>query len=102
MKVAIVHYHLQPGGVTRVIENTLRSWAESGNDIDAVTLAGRPYPGSEIKRVGLVEGLDYCDTAEAIDAKVLAERLVTAAKQTLGGTPQACLFPELEPPTLQA
>tara|TARA_Y100001978_G_scaffold203517_1_gene230442 strand:+ start:19829 stop:21268 length:1440 start_codon:yes stop_codon:yes gene_type:complete len=87
MKVAIVHYHLQPGGVTRVIENTLRSWAESGNDIDAVTLAGRPYPGSEIKRVGLVEGLDYCDTAEAIDAKVLAERLVTAAKQTLGGMP---------------
>ena len=26
MKIALVHHHLQPGGVTRVIENTIEAW----------------------------------------------------------------------------
>ena len=30
MRVAIVHYHLKPGGVTRVIENTIRALNEKG------------------------------------------------------------------------
>ena len=42
MKIAIVHYHLQPGGVTRVIENTIQAWEENGNDIRAVAISGRP------------------------------------------------------------
>jgi hypothetical protein len=47
MKIAIVHYHLQPGGVTRVIENTLQAWEENGTEIEAVAsewpgLPGRP------------------------------------------------------------
>ena len=29
MKVALVHYHLEPGGVTRVLENTVQSWKNS-------------------------------------------------------------------------
>ena len=36
MKVAIVHYHLEPGGVTRVIENTLLGWKEAGTEIETV------------------------------------------------------------------
>ena len=30
MRVAILHYHLKPGGVTRVIENTVRELEKAG------------------------------------------------------------------------
>ena len=48
MKVAIVHYHLEPGGVTRVIENALASIASTGVPIETVVLSGRPYNGNSI------------------------------------------------------
>ena len=40
MKVAIVHYHLEPGGVTKVIENTLSAWNQTSLDIQTVALSG--------------------------------------------------------------
>ena len=59
MKVAIVHYHLEPGGVTRVIENTLDSFTQHSNSIQSVVLSGRPYSGNKIKNYQVVDGLDY-------------------------------------------
>ena len=38
---SIVHYHLEPGGVTRVIENTLLGWKEADTEIETVVLSGR-------------------------------------------------------------
>ena len=65
MKIAIVHYHLQPGGVTRVIENTLQAWEENGNEIEAVAISGRTYPGDRLpntrvpgSRLCLAQGSD--------------------------------------------
>ena len=87
MKIAIVHYHLQPGGVTRVIENTLQAWEENGNEIEAVAISGRTYPGDRLTNTRVVRGLDYASPKEAIDPKVLTERLRESAKDALGQAP---------------
>ena len=87
MKIAIVHYHLQPGGVTRVIENTIQAWEENGNDIQAVAISGRPYPGDQLPNTRVVEGLDYASPEDAIVPQVLANRLKESAKDALGQSP---------------
>ena len=87
MKIAIVHYHLQPGGVTRVIENTLQAWEENGTEIEAVALSGRAYPGDRLPDTWVVQGLDYTSPKDAVDPRVLTERLRASAKDALGQTP---------------
>lgn len=87
MKIAIVHYHLQPGGVTRVIENTLQAWEENGTEIEAVALSGRAYPGDWLPDTRVVQGLDYTSPRDAVDPRVLTERLRASAKDALGQTP---------------
>ena len=87
MKIAIVHYHLQPGGVTRVIENTLQAWEENGTEIEAVALSGRAYPGDQLPDTRVVQSLDYTSPRDAVDPRVLTERLRASAKDALGQTP---------------
>ena len=87
MKIAIVHYHLQPGGVTRVIENTLQAWEENGTEIEAVALSGRAYPGDRLPDTRVVQGLDYTSPKDAVDPRVLTERLRASAKDALGQPP---------------
>ena len=87
MKVAIVHYHLQPGGVTRVIENTLGAWESADLPIQTVVLSGRTYPGKLIKDIQVVDGLDYAHPEEAISPSILVERIETAARESLGANP---------------
>jgi hypothetical protein len=87
MKVAIVHYHLQPGGVTQVIENTLQAWSEEDSSIDSVVLSGRAYPGKRISNSLLVPGLDYATLSAGVDPQTLVERLKLSAKAGLGGMP---------------
>jgi glycosyltransferase involved in cell wall biosynthesis len=87
MKIAIVHYHLQPGGVTRVIENTLQAWEENGTEIEAVALSGRAYPGDRLPDTWVVQGLDYTSPKDAVDPRVLTERLRASAKDALGQPP---------------
>ena len=88
MKVALVHYHLQPGGVTRVIENTVEAWKINGNGPeDYVILSSRPYPGNKLQNVRVVEGLDYKDLSDATDPLILKERMEEAARSVLGQLP---------------
>ncbi len=87
MKIAIVHYHLQPGGVTRVIENTLQAWEENGTEIEAVALSGRAYPGERLPNTREIEGLDYSSPQDAIDPRILTERLRESARDALGQAP---------------
>ncbi len=87
MRVAIVHYHLEPGGVTRVIENTLDSFARTSTPPQFVVLSGREYPGDKINNVQIVEGLDYSSQLNAISPRLLKERMEQAAKAGLGGKP---------------
>lgn len=87
MKIAVVHYHLQPGGVTRVIENTLNSFEQKYNSTKFVVLSGRQYTGKQIQNVKIVEGLDYSTPKEAIRPKALLGQMESAAKEALGGKP---------------
>ena len=87
MKVAIVHYHLEPGGVTRVIENTLAAWAEMGKAIESVVLSGRPYSGKSIPDTRVIQGLDYATPEQAISPELLMDRMKEAARNSLGGMP---------------
>ena len=60
MKIALVHYHLQPGGVTRVIENTILAWDLNKSAPDQyVVLTGREYPGKILKNVNPTHILSF-------------------------------------------
>ena len=78
MHVAIVHHHLRPGGVTRVIENATASLQRAGHT--CVVITGEPCPEQsplhEISRIAA--GLGYVDDA-AFSAEVLAARIRSAA-----------------------
>lgn len=87
MKIAIVHYHLEPGGVTRVIENTLKAWADSGHEVETVVLSGRKYKGNQIANTQEVEGLDYATAEKSMDASILKDRLTEKAIKSLGEMP---------------
>ena len=39
IKIAVVHYHLEPGGVTRVIENTVQSFELAEDSVQFVVLS---------------------------------------------------------------
>lgn len=88
MKIALVHYHLQPGGVTRVIENTIEAWEnfETGPD-QYVVLSGRPYQGNKLHNVRVVEGLDYAEATESPLPIVLKQKMEEAARSALGQLP---------------
>jgi len=75
MHVAIVHYHLRPGGVTRVIEETTAALDDRG--VKTVVLADD------------VPGLGYGGDA---GAATLAARLRAAARTALGSAPDAWIF----------
>ncbi len=93
MRIAVVHYHLRRGGVTRVIETTLEGLADSA---EVVVLTGEP-PGEEsplAARCRVVPGLGYRDDdAEAeAEADTLAGNLVRVARDALGAAPDLWHF----------
>ncbi|MGC6455760.1 MAG: hypothetical protein ACON39_05990 [Coraliomargaritaceae bacterium] len=90
LRVAIVHYHLKRGGVTRVIESTLRGFNQFSNtSVQIVVLAGEvpeDFPAQD--QTSVVEGLHYSNTQEHTpDSSTLLQRMRKAARQALGGDP---------------
>lgn len=85
MRVAIVHYHLKPGGVTRVIENAVQSLQDLG--VECVVLSGRAYEGTLLQNTQVVEGLDYRSRGDdgGPDGERLANNLLAGARKGLGG-----------------
>lgn len=79
MNVAIVHYHLHPGGVTRVIEAATRALDRAG--IHHVVLTGEN-----------VAGLGYLTSAGGLDARNLTNNLRAAALAALGAAPDIWHF----------
>ncbi len=85
MRVAIVHYHLQRGGVSRIIEHTAA--ALSGSDVSLLVLTGQP-PGDDFQvPYQVVPGLQYEASRPGQTSRELAEALKDAAKKGLGGLP---------------
>ncbi|WP_309381588.1 glycosyltransferase family 4 protein [Cerasicoccus frondis] len=85
MRVAIVHYHLKPGGVTRVVENAHASLERQG--VQIVALSGEPYTGDSLMATGVVPGLSYTQANEKPDPGALWFSLKKAAREALGGEP---------------
>ena len=89
MRVAIVHYHLKRGGVTRIIESTLRGLDRLDHAPECVVLAGEvPEDFHYRERARRVAGLHYSNAqAETPDAHTLLQRMRHAARTALGGEP---------------
>ncbi len=89
MKIAIVHYHLGPGGVTQVIAATSHEMTRRG--IPHVILAGAcaedPPPGLPLR---IVNGLGYAQPAEILHD--LLDNLRSAARAALGALPDVWHF----------
>ena len=85
MKVAVVHYHLRPGGVTRVIENAVAGL--EGTEVEIVVLAGAPESEAPIEPIIRVEDLGYRMAAPHGFERKLADYLETAAREGLGRLP---------------
>ncbi len=85
MRIAIVHYHLQPGGVTRVIEHAARSLASLGARVALLYGGGTcatdaaEFPGAALS------GLAY--SAGPGRPAELARRMRLSARRLLGGPP---------------
>ena len=87
MTIAIVHYHLGPGGVTKVIAAASRALTKS--KIRHVILAGS---GSDDLPVSVVPGLGYLTAPADITSEELLDRLRAAACEALGGAPDIWHF----------
>ena len=90
MRIAIVHYHLRPGGVTRVIETAARTLAAAG--LAPVVLVGEEPPLGAGPPVRVVAGLGYRREAGALSAAELTTGLQDAATAALGAPPDIWHF----------
>ncbi|MEA1052502.1 glycosyltransferase family 4 protein [Lamprobacter modestohalophilus] len=87
MRIAIVHFHLQTGGVTRVIQHACAALASAGHSV--VVLSGEPPqpPGSLAARVEVVSALGYEERRPPMGASALQQAMEQAAARALGGPP---------------
>lgn len=85
LAIAIVHYHLRPGGVTRVIERAVESLGEM---VDVLVLTGEsPAPNDALTPfTEPFKALEYCDDPLA-ETEKLADDLRFTARCLLGRDP---------------
>lgn len=85
MRIAIVHYHLQFGGVTRIIchqQNALRA-----RGLSTVVLTGKPPPFEFPGVFRVIPGLQYEAARPAISPLTLAAQMLAVATEALAGPP---------------
>ncbi len=97
MRVAIIHYHLDPGGVAQVIQASSR--ALTAGAIAHIILTGESDatspPVIEVTGKGIhrqLPGLNYLDTAGNLTGEQLTDTLRAAAGEALGGPPEIWHF----------
>lgn len=91
MKVAMVHYHLRLGGVTRVIEAAREALTQSGFQI--LVLSGEAVrSGTPGDGVRVVEALRYRKTGSSVVASSLTEELKREARHFFGEDPDIWHF----------
>lgn len=85
MRIALVHYHLQFGGVTRIICHQVKALADRG--IATVVLTGKPPAFAFPASYRVVPGLLYEADRPAMTPAELALAMRSAAREALGGDP---------------
>ena len=92
--VAIVHYHLNPGGVTRVIQHQVRSLQNHGGR--TVVLAGQQpmeqFEFGPLGKTAIIKGLGYETTQQNIKAEQLLKQMQQYAYKILGKKPDIWHF----------
>lgn len=90
MRIAIVHYHLRPGGVTRVIQHTESALSEA---VQTVVLTSEPPAASMpiSSDYAIVEDLKYSTSAN-FSVRQFSAQLETTATEKLGGPPDIWHF----------
>lgn len=87
LRVAILHYHMRRGGVTRVIENAVG--ALTNHPVSLVVIAGEK-PSDALNadtRVRIVNGLGYEGEGPVMEPENMAEQIRSVAEEALGGAP---------------
>ena len=91
MTVAIVHYHLGPGGVPHVIATASRALKQAG--VPHVILVGEaPDDAAQDLPVRRVPGLGYATSAARLSPQELTDRLRACAFEALGQAPDIWHF----------
>jgi glycosyltransferase involved in cell wall biosynthesis len=87
MRVAIVHFHLQTGGVTRVIQHACTALLANGHRV--VVLSGEPpqEPLPDEVAVKVIPALGYEERRPNSSVRQLAAAMDTAARDALAGPP---------------
>ena len=85
MRVALVHYHLQSGGVTRIICHLQKALSQRG--IKTVVLTGKPPSLQGDWDFRVIPGLQYEADRPVITPFDLATQMRTEASAALGGPP---------------
>ncbi|MGF1530989.1 MAG: glycosyltransferase [Puniceicoccaceae bacterium] len=86
MRVAILHYHFQRGGVTKVVEATLRALAEDQSDHQIALFSGGDPTNEALPGVHHVPGLGYSDSSPN-DPATLLDRFQNTVTEVLGAPP---------------
>lgn len=91
LRVAIVHYHLRGGGVTRVIEHALS--AALTKNVKPVVLHGdRDSSSPALEHAVAVAGLEYASQESFDDVSGILADMRTAAHSKLGAQPDVWHF----------
>ncbi len=85
LNVAVIHYHLRGGGVTRVIQHAIHALAGAGGR--AVVLTGESPDTDTGLDVRVVEGLGYATRGAKHDQRARLRELHEAARDGLGHEP---------------
>lgn len=85
MKVAVIHYHLKTGGVTRVIANAARSVQD--HEIELLALGSTPPPEDFPCPARIVPQLRYQRPGESIHPAELADSIRSEARIHFGCLP---------------
>lgn len=85
MRIAVVHYHFKPGGVTRVVDNAVEALKPHGHEL--IALAGEVPAEPHDYPILEVPDLRYAQPGERIDPVKLVKALRRAASDALGAQP---------------
>jgi hypothetical protein len=87
MRIAIVHYHLQTGGVTRVIEHACTALLARGDQVAVLAGESPQAPLPTGATVAVLPGLGYEERRDTLSPEQLARTMASAARDALGGSP---------------
>jgi glycosyltransferase involved in cell wall biosynthesis len=87
MRIAIVHYHLQTGGVGRVVQHACTALLGRGEQVVVLSGTAPQVSLPQGTELAVLPGLEYEERREAQTPDQLAATMTTAATAALGGPP---------------